>query len=188
MPHTIERAITGRAKCRGCGGAIPAGTLRFGERVANTYGDAAGETTQWYHVTCGALTRPDAFLEGLSTCAEEIEGREWLEHEAALGVAHERLPRIRAAERAPTGRASCRSCRELISKDGWRIGIAYYEEGRFVPGGFIHASCAPAFFGTKEILPRLKHFSAALSEGDLSEIEAEIGRGAQHVSSESDAG
>jgi hypothetical protein len=177
VPHTIERAITGRAKCRGCGDAIPAGTLRFGERIPNTYGDAGGETTQWYHVRCGALTRPDAFLEALNTCREEIDEREWLEREAALGAAHERLPRARAAERAPTGRASCRSCRELISKEAWRIAVAYYEEGRFVPGGFIHASCAQPFFGTKDILPRLKHFSPGLSQADLSELGAEIGKG-----------
>lgn len=170
MSHIIERAATGRAKCRGCGAFITAGTLRFGERVPNAFGDEGCETTHWYHVRCGALTRPQAFLDALSSGVEPADDRETLERDAAQGMAHDRLPRARAAERAPTGRATCRSCRTPIGKDTWRIGLAYYEEGRFVPAGFIHARCAQEYFGTTEILPRLKHFSPALTDSDVTDL------------------
>ena len=63
MSHTIERAPTGRAKCRGCGEKIAAGERRLGERVPNPFGDDGSETTLWYHVRCAAFTRPEAFLE-----------------------------------------------------------------------------------------------------------------------------
>jgi hypothetical protein len=177
MPHVFETAPTGRAKCRGCGGAIAANTLRFGERVPNPFADADGaEATHWYHVTCAALTRPAAFLEALPQTTEAIDDRETLEREAQLGVEHERLPRIRAAERAPTGRAACRSCREPIPKDAWRIALAYYEDGRFVPAGFVHAACTKEYFGTTEVLARVRHFSRALAEDDLFQIKSAIER------------
>lgn len=176
MPHIIERATTGRAKCRGCGASIGAGALRFGERVPNLFGDEGSETTHWYHVPCGALTRPESFLEALQSNTEPIDGREMLERDASQGAAHSRLPRTRAAERAPTGRATCRSCREPIAKDTWRIGLVYYEEGRFVPSGFIHAGCAQEYFGTTDILPRLKHFSPALTDADMTDLEVAMRR------------
>jgi hypothetical protein len=174
MPHTFEQAPTGRAKCRGCAQSIAAGVIRFGERVPNPYGDDGSETTHWYHVRCAAFTRPAAFLDTLPSSTESIADRDALEREAALGAAHERLPRVRAAEIAPTGRATCRSCRELIAKDAWRIGLAYYEEGRFVPSGFIHAGCAREYFGTIAILPRLRHFSPSLTDADFRHLATEL--------------
>jgi len=143
MPHVIEPASTGRAACRACGARIAAGELRFGERVPNPYGDDGSETTHWYHVACAAFARPEAFLAVLADAgAAAIDRRDVLEAEAALGAQHHRLPRVRAAERAPTGRATCRACRALIPKDGWRIALAYYEDGRFSPAGYIHLGCA----------------------------------------------
>jgi hypothetical protein len=147
--------------------------VRFGERVPNPFGEDGSETTHWYHVRCGALTRPEAFLQTLPA-AGPIDDRDALEREASQGAAHERLPRARAAERAPTGRATCRSCREAIAKDGWRITLAYYEEGRFVPSGFIHAGCAREYFGTADILPRIRHFSSALTDADLSDLDVAL--------------
>ena len=76
MPHTIERAVTGRAKCRGCNERIAAGQQRFGERVPNPYGDEGSETTHWYHVACAAFTRPEAFLEALPSLRDPIDNRE----------------------------------------------------------------------------------------------------------------
>jgi hypothetical protein len=172
MPHVVELAPTGRAKCRACGQLILARTQRFGERVSNPYGDAGSETTHWYHVSCAAFTRPEAFLLALPSITADIENRGELEREAQLGAAHERVPRIRSAERSPTGRATCRSCREPIAKDSWRITLAYYEEGRFVPGGFIHVTCAKEYFSTSDVLPRIRHFSPGLTDQDFSEIGA----------------
>jgi hypothetical protein len=174
MPHIVERAPTGRSRCRACGQALGKGELRFGERVANPYGEGDSETTYWYHVPCAALARPEAFLEVLPAASELIDARDDLEREARMAVAHERLPRGRGAERAPTGRAACRSCRAPIAKDSWRIALAYFEEGRFVPGGFIHARCAREYFGTAGVLWRVQHFSPQLDAADLPQLMSEL--------------
>ena len=61
MPHVLEPASSGRAKCRGCGVAIKKGELRLGERLPNPF--AEGEMTHWYHPVCAAYKRPETFLE-----------------------------------------------------------------------------------------------------------------------------
>jgi len=177
MPHVIEAAKTGRAKCRGCGQAITAGTLRLGERVPNPFSDDGAETTLWYHVPCAAFLRPEAFLEAIAApeaAGIVIDGRETLAHEASLGVAHRRLPRATAAERASTGRATCRHCKTLIDKGAWRLALTYYDEGRFAPSGFIHIGCAREYLETVEIFGRLKHFSPALTDAEVAEIRAHL--------------
>lgn len=170
MPHLIEPASSGRAKCRACGGKIAAGELRFGERLPNPFADDAGEMTHWYHPTCAAFRRPEAWLELDEAALSLVANRDQLAHEARLGIAHRRLPRVAAAEHAPTGRATCRACRELIEKGAWRIGLVFYEDGRFSPGGFVHARCAAAYFETTDILVRLTHFSPALTATDLQDL------------------
>jgi len=66
MPHLLERAPTGRAKCRGCSRAIAAGDWRFGERLPNPYADGEGaEMTHWYHPICAAFKRPEPLVEFL---------------------------------------------------------------------------------------------------------------------------
>ena len=172
MPHVIEAAATGRAKCRGCGGKIAAAELRFGESLPNPFAD--GETTQWYHLDCGAFKRPEPFLEALAGRAESLEGRERLESEAKRGLDHRRLPRIDGADRAPTGRARCRSCREPIAKDAWRIRLVFFEEGRFAPSGYVHVRCARAYFETTDVLPRVKRFAPDLGDEELEEIRREL--------------
>ena len=175
MPHTIEAASSGRAKCRACGEKIASGELRFGERLPNPFADDGGEMTHWYHVQCAAYRRPEALLEIVETAdVLPVEGRERLAADARFGIAHRRVPRVNVAERAATGRATCRSCRALIEKGAWRISLVFYEEGRFTPGGFVHATCAVAHFETADILARIRHFSPALDETGLAELGALI--------------
>lgn len=175
MAHTIEPAASGRAKCRGCGQTIAKGDLRLGARLPNPFDDEK-EMTLWFHLPCGAYTRPEPFLEAVKETRGEIPDRERLEAEARRGLEHERLPRLNGAERAPTGRASCRSCRESIGKGTWRIALVFYDEveGRFSPMGSIHPGCANEYFGTTDILSRLNHFTPTLSESDLEEIRSEL--------------
>jgi len=172
MPHVIEAAKTGRAKCRGCGTNIAAGDLRFGERVPNPFADDGGETTHWFHLACAAYMRPEPFLETLATVTDAIANRETLEREARLGVAHRRLPRATTVERAPSGRATCRACKKTIDKGTWRIALMYYEDGRFAPSGSIHVVCAPAYLETAGVVGRLTHFTPTLGDTDLKEIQA----------------
>jgi hypothetical protein len=172
MPHTIEPAPSGRAKCRGCGEKIAAQELRFGESLPNPFAD--GETKHWFHLECGSFKRPEPFLEALDAAATTVEERERLAEQARQGIAHRRLPRIDGAERSPTGRAQCRSCQKAIEKDAWRVRLVFYEEGLFAPGGFIHARCSREYFETTDILPRVRRFAASLGEDDLRAIQADL--------------
>ena len=177
MAHLVEQASTGRATCRGCGTKIGAKVWRFGERRPNPYGDEGTEVTHWFHVPCAAYRRPEPFLETIATTDAVIADRERLEAGARLGLANERLIRVSTAERATTGRATCRHCREAIAKDTWRIALLYYEDGQFSPSGFIHARCAVPYFETAALAPlmdRIRHFSPALSDADLAEIQIDV--------------
>jgi hypothetical protein len=166
MPHVIEPATSARAKCRGCDQKIDKGELRFGERQPNAFGE--GEMTLWFHVPCGAFKRPEPFLE-IARVSAEPDVTKWIPA-AENGIAHRRLPRVNGAERAKTGRAHCRSCRELIDAGAWRIALTFFEEYRFAPSGFIHAACASDYFETIEILDRVAHFSRDLERGDLDDL------------------
>ena len=175
VPHVIEHAVSGRAKCRGCDGKIAKDELRFGERQPNAFGE--GEMTLWFHLPCAAYKRPEPFLELLNDddtddSSTEIQVARSFQAAAEQGVAHRRVPRVNQAGRAPTGRARCRSCRELIEKDSWRIGLVFFEEYRFQPSGFIHVRCAEEYLGTTEVIDRIRHFNPELEFGDLDAIAA----------------
>ena len=163
MPHVFELASTGRAKCRGCGEPIARGELRFGERLANPFADNR-EMTLWFHPVCAAYKRGESLLEALADPSAIVAERETLERIAREGSAYQRLPRIDGAERAPSGQATCRSCREPIVRGSWRIRLAFFEEGRFSPGGYVHLDCRKAYFETDDILDRLLQFSPALDD------------------------
>lgn len=171
ITHVFEAAPSGRAKCRGCGVAIAKGDIRFGERLPNPYGD--GLMTLWFHPRCGSYKRPEPFLEALETTDVDVELRDELAERARFGLAHRRLPRLHGAERSPTGRARCRSCREMIAKESWRFSLVYYDDGRFDPSGFIHAQCSQEYFETVDVMDRARHF-AELSDGDAEELTAEL--------------
>jgi hypothetical protein len=172
MPHVIEPAASARAKCRGCGEKIAAGDLRFGEGLPNPF--AEGETHHWYHLECGAMKRPEPFLEGLAAHAEPIPDSERLAAVARSGVEHPRAARISGAERDPSGRAQCRHCRLKIEKGAWRTPLVFWEDGRFSPAGFVHVPCTSAYFGTSDVVARFMRFSPGLTGADLQELQAEL--------------
>lgn len=182
MGHTIEIAASGRAKCRGCDRKIEKGTLRFGERQPNAFGE--GEMTLWFHLACAAYKRPEPLLEALSGAAPASGSRAGaavpdagaLESIARQGLAHRRLPRVAGAERAPTGRARCRSCRELIEKGSWRLALVFFEEYRFQPSGYIHAGCAADYLETTDLIDRLRYFSPELTDRDMEALEDALRR------------
>lgn len=137
--------------------------------MPNLFGE--GEATLWFHPACAAYKRPQSFLELLGLGPEcNVPERSALEHAAREGVTHRRLPRIDGAERAPSGRASCRSCREPIVRGSWRIRLVFFEDGRFVPGGYVHLTCRVPYFGIDDLLDRLLHFSRELSIDEREEL------------------
>ena len=178
MAHVIEHASSSRAKCRGCDEKIAKDELRFGEKAPNAFGE--GEMTLWFHLPCAVYKRPEPFLELLGgvepqeISADEMSAAHALKPAAEFGIAHRRVPRVDKVDRAPTGRATCRHCREPIAKDTWRIGLVFFEEYRFQPSGFIHAGCSAEYFGTIELRDRILHFNPALVSGELDAIEAAL--------------
>ncbi|MEI9951762.1 MAG: hypothetical protein WDO74_22980 [Pseudomonadota bacterium] len=176
MASVIERASSGRAKCRACAQAIAKGEQRFGEALPNAYGD--GESLFWFHLRCAACCRPESLLavldQGQAGLAESAE----LSALAQGGVAQPRLSRILRAERASSGRARCRHCRELIEQGAWRVALQMFEEGRFNSIGTIHAGCAVHYFGQEPTLERLTLPSNQLNPDELAEVVASMREGA----------
>lgn len=168
MPHVIEAASSGRAKCRACQQKVAKGELRFGEKVPNPFGD--GEATHYYHLVCAADRRPEQFRETLTATELEIPDRGELERVTQLGIDHRRLPRAARAERASSGRAQCRHCKEVIPKGELRIALEYIEEGMVNAGGFIHLGCTQDYFGTTELRARLARTSPKLEDADREEL------------------
>ncbi len=115
VSHLFELASSGRSKCRGCTRPIQRGELRFGERLPNPF--AEGEMTLWFHPMCAAYKRPEPLLQALGETLENVPDREILERAARSSLAHRRLPRIDGAERAPSGQAKCRSCRQHRARE-----------------------------------------------------------------------
>jgi hypothetical protein len=168
MPHLLEPATSGRAKCRGCGRPIASGELRFGERLPNPF--AEGETTLWFHPLCAAYKRPEPVLEHLAEGASSVPDAAALERAARASSAQRRLPRIDGAECAPSGQAKCRSCKQRIERGSWRIRLVFFEEGRFAPGGSIHLDCRGDYFEGHDVLAPMLHFSPALSDDERADL------------------
>ncbi|MEO7034747.1 MAG: hypothetical protein ABI548_12640 [Polyangiaceae bacterium] len=178
MPSVIERASTGRAKCRVCAQAIARGDERFGEALPNAYGE--GDALFWFHVPCAACARPEALLPVLAQSSMPGNERAGLEALARAGVAQGRLCRILRAERASSGRAKCRHCRELIEQGAWRIALQIFEDGRFTPVGTIHASCGVGYFGSEPPLERFTLPNNQLEPDELADVVRLIRDGAAH--------
>jgi hypothetical protein len=173
----LEPAPSARAKCRGCAQPIQRGELRFGERLPNNFG--SGEMTLWFHPLCAAYKLPKQLLAALAETTGEVPDRETLERVANTSAAQERAQRIDGAERAPSGQAACRSCREPIAKGSWRIRVVYYEEGRFSPGGYVHLACRRTYFEADELLDQVLNFSPALTSSEREELIQAFAAGSQ---------
>jgi hypothetical protein len=169
MADIFEEAPSGRSKCRACQQKIDKGALRYGERVPNPFGD--GEATLYYHLRCGAERRPEPFHAALESWEGEIPDREALLAEAKLGVDHRRLERLGKVERASSGRARCRQCKEPIDKGALRLAVQPIEDGMLSNWGFIHPKCAFEYVGLRELSPRLRRYSADLADTDFDELE-----------------
>jgi hypothetical protein len=165
MPDRLERAASGRAKCRSCGEKIEKDALRFGEELPSAYGEGEGASVFWFHPRCAAHRRPEKFLPVAREGGEAVAlpDRERLIEEAEQGLAHERLPRIAGAERSASGRAHCRHCKELIPAGAWRLRLSTFgDSGFFDPLGFLHAACAGGYFGVSAVAERVRQASAEL--------------------------
>lgn len=157
MPDRIEVASTGRARCRACRRAIGKGEERFAEAAPNPV--AEGETQHYYHLACAAERRPKAFAQLCAALEPPRPELTALREAALLATEHHRLERLGVIERAKSARANCRSCRELIEKDAWRVALQPLEDGRLAAWGFLHLSCVGNYAGVKPSAERLLRYS-----------------------------
>ncbi len=177
MSDRLEAAASGRAQCRACGAKIEKGSLRFGEELPSAYRDGDGGSVYWFHPRCAAHRRPEklAALLRQPEAAAALPDADRLLAEADQGVAHTRLQRLAGAERASSGRARCRHCKELIAAGAWRLRLSNFEDnGFFAPFGFIHhVPCASPYFALSDLAAlgdRLRLASPELDAAALEEI------------------
>lgn len=162
----VQIAANGRAKCRACGQALEKGKPRCGEKTANPFGE--GTTVYWFHLRCAAERRPRVLLQGLAdnplppdTLSPDELSR--LQTVAGFGEAHHRAERFAKVSVAPSGRARCRSCKELIEKDSTRIELSIFHDGRFDPMGYLHVRCVTTYTEARVPWLRLEHSCEELS-------------------------
>jgi len=183
MPHIIALAPSGRAKCRACKTPILKASLRLGEEVPNAFGD--GQATHWYHLLCGARRRPEAFLEAWgsrleSDDAEKAEDEPTAEQAAEMiaiaekGKEHYRLGRFVRAQTAPSGRAKCQGCRELIEKGALRFVLERIEDGMVAGAGFVHVGCAHKYAGAVDGIEERVRPLSELTDEQWSQVTAAL--------------
>ncbi len=70
MAEKLERASTGRARCKLCREPIAKGELRYGVTEDSYQFD--GQTTAWHHAVCAAMRRATGFLRALAAAEVPI--------------------------------------------------------------------------------------------------------------------
>lgn len=133
----------------------------------------------WFHVGCAACARPESFLPVLDAFSDELGERDTLRELARMGGEQPRLARILRAERASSGRAKCRHCREVIAQGAYRLALQMFEEGRFNSIGTIHAGCTVGYFKVEPPLARLQLPGNELTDEELTEVISEMRSGAE---------
>ena len=114
--------------------------------------------------------RPEKLLSALDVAECDVPDEVWLRETASVGLRYPRLGRLARVERAASGRARCRHCRELVEKGQWRLALHIFEDGRFNPIGTIHIECAEGYFGAADVLERLRRIQD-LEEAWVPELE-----------------
>jgi len=143
MSHVLDTAPTGRARCRACRKVIAKGEWRLGQKAPNPYGE--GDITFYFHPICGAAKLPEVMLEALGEADRPVPGAEQYRRLADLASAHRRLPRLGRIEVAPTGRARCRHCRQVIDKGSRRMALEVVDNGMLDSWGYLHLGCVQAY-------------------------------------------
>jgi hypothetical protein len=188
-PYVIEGARSSRSRCKTCRRPILKETLRVGILIEGPYGTGY----LWHHLTCAARRRfhdvEEAYAaEAWNHAKKPPEGVPPLEKLARLQEEAAERKRSRKqvphAEPAPSGRARCKHCDELIEKDSMRVvlgrGIEFGSQLRTAPIN-IHPRCVAEAIRDPECTTEIEGFAEALRtnstgvpteriEGVLSEI------------------
>ncbi len=125
-PYVIEGARSSRSRCKTCRRAIDKDTLRMGILIEGPYGTGY----MWHHLKCAAKRRFEQVAEAYEqeawnnakTPPENVPPLDKLQklHDDADQQRKERK-QIPYVEPAPSGRARCKHCNELIEKGSMRV-------------------------------------------------------------------
>ena len=186
MPHKIDVAPSGRARCRGCKEPIAKGATRFAEEYNSPYSEEGGLSFRYWHLQCAAKPLANELGEALAAYPGPIDDRPSLE---ALVAEHARSP-MPFGERASTGRARCRACDENIAKGDLRIAFERTYEtpmGIQKAAAYAHPRCLARYLAREsehgreatrmdDLLVQLRA-NSKLTEADLTTVENEARAG-----------
>jgi len=165
-PYMIEEARSSRSRCRSCRTKIDKGKLRLGILLEGPYGTGY----LWHHLTCAAKRKLEdveaayeqrAWTEGVEV--PPLEELRALREKAQKKKAEQRDPPY--VERAPSGRAKCKHCEELIEKGTLRVvllrEITFGNQVRGMPI-HVHPRCVAAETLAEDCLTELEGLEDAL--------------------------
>lgn len=142
MPHKIEVASTGRARCRGCKEAIAKGELRFAEEFQNAYSEDGGMSYRYWHLMCAAKEMANELAPALAAYDAPVDDAVRAESQAL--IAANLRPEMPFVEQATSGRAKCRACDETIKKGEWRVAFERTFDSPMGPqkgAAYAHSRC-----------------------------------------------
>jgi hypothetical protein len=184
MANVIEEAKSGRASCRTCKKPIAKGELRLGVETQTQFSDTP--SMQWHHVLCAAQKLPAELKEALDAYAGSVPNRAELDQamEDAIKKGGAKPGGFPYVDRAPTGRAKCMQCGELIEKSAFRVAVEReIDTGAMVTrgAGYLHPKCVAenleAHGGTVDELIEGVRTHSRLPPEDLERVVGEIGEG-----------
>ncbi len=161
MSNIIEKAKSGRAKCRTCGEKIEKGVYRFGEEV-NTYDHPS---FRYHHLECVAKINPVELDKVLNNTKEDISNKEELK---AL-IVKSKKKFIYGESYDYPGKLRCYYCGERIHENL----IIVQEEGSFTTERretYIHVACARHAIDDDNIIETIKENKYKLKEKQMNEI------------------
>jgi len=125
-PYVIEGARSSRSRCKTCRRKINQGTPRIGMLIEGPYGVGY----LWHHLNCAAKRQFDRVAEayGLEAWKEAKQPLDSVPDLEQLRALREKADDQRGkrkeipyVEPAPTGRARCKHCNELIEQGSLRV-------------------------------------------------------------------
>ena len=180
-PYIIEGARSGRSRCKSCRQLIELGGLRIGVLVEGPYG--VGH--MWHHLRCAARRFfpkvEEAYgLEAWQYAKVPPEDVPPLKEEAEKKKKDKKeLP---YAELAPSGRAKCKHCDELIEKGSPRVvigrAVEFGQQTRTTPIN-VHPGCVADALEAEDCATEVDGFTEALRRNstglDETVIDAVVG-------------
>lgn len=184
-PFKIEKARSGRSKCKGCRRPIQKEKVRIGILIEGPFGPGY----LWHHLSCAMRRRPEdveqAYAEKAWEEGLEVPSLESLRAEAekmeAKKAEKKEAPYV---EVAPTGRSKCKHCGEAIEKGAYRVAVLrnveFYGQVRSGPIN-VHPKCVAAELKAEDCATEPDGFEDAVRENSKGLEAAQIDEALRQV-------